>query len=168
MDEKKWPEGIELNLCMKHNELEIASMTPEQLKTQSFPQSDGASYKNEHIDRKHSTVEKNLEDEHIGKTQFSTHPDDNIINTYCDTDDNIGKTNSSFLAEECIPSKFHDTESDINSDEELEIIDQDSENEEIQLLIDQRDVDYSFLASSWKVMHSMVMKVLALLPTEKC
>ena len=46
-----------------------------------------------------------------------------------------------------IQGQFHDTESDEDSDKKLEIIVQDSEDEEIQLLVDQRNVDYSFLAS---------------------
>ena len=70
MDDKELPECVELNVHTKHNGLEIASKTPEQLKTQSFPQSDGASDKNEHIDNKH-TVEKKKEDEHICSTQFA-------------------------------------------------------------------------------------------------
>ena len=103
MDKKEWPEGVELNLCMKHNELEIASTTPEQLRTQSFPQSDGASDKIKHIDYKHSTAEKNPEDEDFPKSQFAMHPDENILNTYGHTDEHISKINSSILAEESIP-----------------------------------------------------------------
>ena len=99
---------------------------------ESFPQSHGASDKNEHIHNKYSTVE----DEHIHNTQFALHPDENV-----------SKTNSSILDEECILCQFPDTKGDEDSEEELEIIVQDSENEEIQLLVDQRDVDYSFLAS---------------------
>ena len=41
MDDKELPERIELNMCTKHTELEIESKTPEQLNSQSFPQSDG-------------------------------------------------------------------------------------------------------------------------------
>ena len=77
-----------------------------------------------------------VEDEHIHNTQFAVHPDENV-----------SKTNSSVLDEECILGQFPDTKSDEDSDKELEIIVQDSEDEEIQLLVDQRDVDYSFLAS---------------------
>ena len=98
----------------------------------SFPQSHGASDKNEHIHNKHSTIE----DEHIHNTQFAVHPDENV-----------SKTDSSTLDKECILGQFPDTKSDEDSDEELEIIVQDSEDEEIKLLVDQRDVDYSFLAS---------------------
>ena len=63
------------------------------------------------------------------------------------TDENVNKTNSSILDEQGIQGHFHDTESDEDSDEELEITVLDSEDEEIQLLVDHRDVDYSFLAS---------------------
>ena len=135
MNDKELPESIELNMCTKHNELEIESKTPEELKTQSFLQSDGVSDKKECIDQK-QTVEKKKEDKHVNNTQFTMQ-----------TDENVNKTNSSILDEQGNQGHFQDTESDEDSDEELEITVLDSEDEEIQLLVDQRDVDYSFLAS---------------------
>ena len=117
MDDKELPERIQLNVHMKQNELEIESKTAEQLKTQSFPQFDCISDKNKHA-------------------QFAMN-----------TDENVNKTNSSILDEEHIHGQFHDTESDEDPDEELEIIVQDSEDKEIQLLVDQRDDDYRFLPS---------------------
>ena len=136
IDDKELPEYIELNMCTKHNELEIVSKTPKELKTQSFPHSDGVSDKKEHIDQKHYTVEKKKEDEHVHNSQFATQ-----------RDENVNKTNSSILDEQGNQGYFQNTESDEDSDEELEITVLDSEDEEMQLLVDQRDVDYSFLAS---------------------
>ena len=76
MDDKELPECVELNVHTKHNELDIKSKTPAQLKTQSFPQYDGVSDKIKHIDQKLYTVEKKKKDEHILNTQFATHTDE--------------------------------------------------------------------------------------------
>ena len=90
----------------KHNELEIGNKTPEELKTQSFPHSDGVSDKKEHIDQKNYTVEKKKEDEHVCNTQFAMQ-----------TDENVRKTNSSILDEQGNQGLFQNTESDEDSDE---------------------------------------------------
>ena len=136
MDEKELPECIELNVYTKHNELEIGSKTSEELKTQSFPHPDSVTDKKEYIDQKHYTVEKKKEDEHVHNTQFAVQ-----------TDENVNKTNSSILDEQGNQGCFQNAESDEDSDKELEITVLDSEDEEILLLVDQRNVDYSFLAS---------------------
>ena len=136
MNYKELLECIELNVHMKHNELEIRSKTQDELKTQSFPYSEGVSDKKKHTDQKHYTVEKKKEDEHVCNTQLATQ-----------TDENVNKTSSSILDEQGNQGHLQNTESDEGSHEELEITVLDSEDEEIQLLVDQRDVDYSFLAS---------------------